>query len=145
MLQAARTLTVDAGTGELVAALQSAGCRSLVMKGPAFQRELYGDGTRRDYWDTDLLVAEPDLHRAAAVLDSMGFDLIMDHREHEGIEEPHAQEWHRRGVGASVDLHWRIPGAAADAGRTWAAMTARTEPIVVGGTDAETLDRPGTA
>jgi hypothetical protein len=145
IIAVARTLGVNATTGEVVAALQGAGCRSLVIKGPAFQRELYGDGATRNYSDTDLLVSESELQRAASVLDAIGFELVIDHSEHEGIEEPHAQEWRRPGGRESVDLHWRIPGMAADARRTWTVLAARTEALVVSGTTCETLDRPGTA
>jgi hypothetical protein len=144
-IAAARTLGVDAATGEVVAALRNAGCRSLVIKGPAFRRALYRDGADRNYCDTDLLLSEEEFERAASVLDALGFELVMDHRRHEGIEEPHAQEWRRPHGRDSVDLHWRIPGVVADPERAWTVLAARAEPIVVAGTACETLDRPGTA
>jgi hypothetical protein len=138
------TLAVDATTVEVLRAFQQAGCRSILLKGPTLQRELHRDGSRRAYGDTDLLLAPADLPRAAEALARLGFRLALDHSDHPGVSEPHAQEWERFGR-ESVDLHWRIPGVGIPAERAWDVLAARTVPIAIGNTVGESLARSGVA
>jgi Uncharacterised nucleotidyltransferase len=145
VLAAARTLRVDATTAEVLREFGAAGCRSILLKGPALQRELQPDGQRRSYGDTDLLVAPADLERAGELLTELGFVLVMDHRHHPGVSEPHAQEWMQARSGASVDLHWRLAGAGLAAERAWEILAAHTVPIEVGGAGGESLSRAGVA
>jgi hypothetical protein len=141
---AARRIGVDVTTAEVLRAFRDAGCRSLLIKGPAMEREFWDEGSYRHYNDCDLLVAEADLDRAAAALSGAGFALVLDHRGHPGIDEPHAQEWSLKGSSdRSVDLHWRFPGIGAPPNVAWEVLTERTQPIVVAGADGETLDRAG--
>jgi hypothetical protein len=144
-LVAMRNLAIDAGTGRILGALEAAGIRSILLKGPTLQRELHRDGTLRPYSDTDLLVAPADLDRAAPILARLGFELSLDHREHTAISEPHAQEWQQGEGGQKLDLHWRVAGIGLAAERAWEILSARTEPIAVGGATAEALARPGIA
>jgi hypothetical protein len=138
------TLAVDATTVEVLRAFRRAGCRSILLKGPTLQRELHRDGSRRGYSDTDLLVAPADLPRAAEALEGLGFRLALDHSDHPGVSEPHAQEWERFGR-KSVDLHWRIPGVGVPAERAWDVLAARTASIAVGSAVGESLAPPGVA
>ena len=92
-----------------------ADCPTILIKGPAFQRELYRDGGRRSYIDTDLLVSPADLSRSGSILSSLGFELTLDHRDHPAVAELHAQEWKRGRGSDSVDLHWRLAGIGAPA------------------------------
>jgi hypothetical protein len=135
-------LAVDALTAEVLAALERARCASLVLKGPAFARALHADGSLRTYRDLDLLVAPPDLALAGHVLRALGFQLAMDHRAQPLLAEPHAQEWVRR-PHEWVDLHWRVPGIAAEPRRAWRLLDAHAEPIVLGGATGACLDRVG--
>ena len=141
---AIRTLAVDATTVEVLRAFQAAGLRSILLKGPSLQRELHRDGSRRGYGDTDLLVAPADLPRAEGPLAGLGFSLVMDHRDHPGVSEPHAQEW-KRSRRESLDLHWRIPGVASPPERAWDVLAAQTTPIAIGDTVGESLSPPGIA
>ena len=142
---AMQTLSVDATTAEVVQAFQRAGCRSILLKGPTLQRELYRDGSRRPYYDTDVLVHPADLPRAGAALADLGFELLIDHSDHPGVSEPHAQDWGRPPRRKNVDLHWRVPGVDVPAERAWDVLAARSEPITVGGAASESLDAPGLA
>jgi hypothetical protein len=135
----ARTLGIDALTVEVVRAFRAAGCRGILLRGPVFRRHLYADGSPRGYGDIDLLVAPAELARAGAVLASLGFELGLDHHEHPGMAEPHAQEWGRPGGSRVVDLHWRIPGVDAPPEHAWEILSARAEPMPLGGEPAESL------
>jgi hypothetical protein len=144
-MAAVRTLGVDAMTADVIVALQAAGVQNILMRGPAFGRELYGEGALRTYSDADILVAPDAVPAAARVLESLGFELVLDHREHPGIAEPHAQEWHSQRLRGDVDLHWRIAGVDAPAERAWQILAARTEPLPLAGTVGQAFARPGTA
>jgi hypothetical protein len=145
LLAAARTLRVDHITSEVLRTFERAGVRSILLKGPTLQRELYGDTAWRSYSDTDLLVSPADLERAGAALTAAGFHLTLDHRDHGLIAEPHAQEWGLTAGAKNVDLHWRIPGIGAPAERAWRVLIARTQSIKIGGGPGERLDQPATA
>jgi hypothetical protein len=146
LMEGAKRLGVDSTTAEVLTLFRDAGCRSILIKGPAIERELYDPGSSRLYRDTDLLVAPAHLERAGAALSAAGFALALDHGDHSGIAEPHAQEWSREGrLGRSVDLHWRFPGIGAPAQLAWEVLAGRTKPIVVAGASGETLDRAGLA
>src|SRR5690348_9309849 len=105
---AMRRLAVDATASEVLGGLASDGIESVLLKGLALQRRLYGDGALRRYGDANLLVAPAELARAGGVLSALGFELAFDPLEHPlRMPGAHAQEW-RRGRDA-VDLHWRLP------------------------------------
>jgi hypothetical protein len=141
---AARTLGVDAAAAEAVQALHRAGCASIVLKGPTFRRELHAPDSHRPYVDVDLLVSPRDVDAAGAALAGIGFTLVLDHRNHATIVEPHAQEWHRPPAD-KVDLHWRVPGVGTSASDAWAVLEARTVPFPIGNQTARGLHRVGIA
>ena len=139
-----RTLAVDAMTSEVVHELEREDISSVLLKGLALQRRLYGDGTLRPYGDADVLVDPRELRRAGRVLADLGFELGFDPLEHPlRMPGAHAQEW-RRGHDA-VDLHWRLAGAEAGGEATWRALLRHRRTITVGGKPAATLDDAGTA
>jgi hypothetical protein len=137
-------LTVDAMASEVVRALDRAGCSSILLKGTTLQRELHSDGSLRRYVDADLLVSPRDVDAAGAVLAALGFKLVLDHRDHLTIVEPHAQEWGRPPAN-KVDLHWRVPGVGAPASDAWGLLEAHTVPLPIGNVTARGLDRVGIA
>ena len=141
----ARTLGIDALTVDVLRAFRSAGCRGILLKGPAFRRRLYADGSQRDYGDLDLLVAPADLEPAGAVLASLGFELGLDHVGHPNVTEPHAQEWGRPGGPRVVDLHWRVAGVDAPPQHAWEVLSAHTEPLPLAGEPVEALRAEGVA
>jgi hypothetical protein len=141
---AARTLGADVTAAEAVESLHDAGCETIVLKGATFRRELHADGTLRRYSDVDLLVRSQDVGAAGAALAGLGFALVVDHRDHPTVTEPHAQEWQRPRA-PKVDLHWRVPGVDAPAPDAWAVLRARTVAIPLGDTNVRGLDRAGIA
>ncbi|MDQ3936609.1 MAG: nucleotidyltransferase family protein, partial [Actinomycetota bacterium] len=141
----ARSLGIDALTAEVLRAFRAAGCRAILLKGPVFRRHLYADRAPRGYGDVDLLVAPADLARSGAALASLGLEIGLDHVDHPGLVEPHAQEWGRPGGPRVVDLHWRIAGVEAPPQAAWEILSARTEPMLVGGEPAEALRAEGVA
>jgi hypothetical protein len=139
----ARTMAVDVATADVIRALQAAGIRSILLKGPALARWLYDDRALRPYVDCDLLVSPADLEGAEQVLQDLGFapgplDTIA------GDWPRHARTWlaTRR---ANVDLHRTFPGIGAPAEQLWAELSARTELMSIAGADAEVLDPAGRA
>ncbi|MFL5782752.1 MAG: nucleotidyltransferase family protein, partial [Thermoleophilaceae bacterium] len=136
LLKLARPLGVDATTAEVVPALQEAGCTAILLRGPVLRRALYGEAAHRPYVDTDLLVSPRDVTRAGDVLTRLGFALVLDHRDHGWVTEPHAQEWGRAPHG-HVDLHWLLPGCTVDGDRSWEILSAHVEPIEVAGIEVQ--------
>ena len=137
---AARALAVDAATGEVLGAMGSIGCRTILLRGPAMRRALYA-GAARPYTDADLLVAPWDLSRAGAVLARLGFEMDYDDRDLLGAWEPHHQLWKRSEL-EIVELHWRLVGMSAEPREVWRVLASGTEPITVAGAVGEALDRP---
>jgi hypothetical protein len=142
---AIRTLTVKATAGEVLRAFAEGGCRTILLKGPTLQDDLYAEGALREYRDTDLLVSPGDLERAGELLSALDFELRLDHRRHPTVTEPHAQEWQRSRDAQRVDLHWRIAGVELAAEPAWQLLAGRTEPVLVGGATGERLDPAATA
>lgn len=138
-------LMVDATTARVLDAFASAGVRSLVLKGPTLERALYEEGTIRPYGDTDLLVDPADVPRAGQALERLGLRLGLDHRDHPGIAEAHAQEWGPPGGRRTVDLHWRVPGVEIDDASAWAVLVEHAVPFAIGGAVGESLDATGVA
>ncbi|HKP89222.1 MAG TPA: nucleotidyltransferase family protein [Thermoleophilaceae bacterium] len=140
LLELARPLGVDATTAEVVPALQEAGCTAILLRGPVLRRALYGEGAHRPYVDTDLLVSPRDFARAGEVLARLGFSLVLDHRDHGWVADPHAQEWGRAPHG-HVDLHWLLPGCTVAGDRSWEILSAHVEPIAVAGIEVQAPTR----
>jgi hypothetical protein len=130
-------LVVDDGTVVVTTALENAGVRTILLKGPALAERLYGDKESRTYVDTDLLVAIEDLSSAGATLRSLGYGLVASH-EVGGVSVGHAQTWScGRHV---VDLHVRLPGTTTSGAELWPVLSARTRPTTVRGHRLLTLD-----
>jgi hypothetical protein len=134
------TGTADAATAEAVEALSEAGIPCILLRGPAFARRLYNSGERRYYDDGDLLVRPADVTAAEGVLSRLGFHTLVVHIP--GERPPHASSWRRDRDGANLDLHWTHWGVDAPPDDVWEALSARTEPLDVGGTTVEAPDAP---
>ena len=135
LLATARALEVDRVTGEVVSALEKAGVRTLLLKGPALVDLLYDDGTPRTYLDCDLLVPPEDHDRAAALLVSLGFerDSEADHLVPQ-FGPLHADPFSRAEDGAQVDLHRALSGLRMGGSDVWGAVGASAQSMMVGGT-----------
>src|SRR3954447_24966553 len=142
LLATARTLAVDARTHEAVTALAARGLRGIVLKGPALAAWLYDDGAARPYADGDVLVEPGGLDAARAVLLELGYIKIPNPPPFLGA--PHAEPYARED-GGEIDLHWMLSGTTAPPAEAWAALSAATETLDVGGLEFEVLAEPGRA
>ena len=141
----ARTLAVDALAAEAIVALRDAGVRSILLKGPALARWLYGDGALREYDDCDLLVDPRDVKVAGEALARLGFAPLLERSDAytTTMAPPHAECWtrgaHREQM---VDLHVSLFGAHAHDEDVWDELSDGTEPALLAGVSAEVLDAP---
>ena len=131
-LAAARRLTLEGTAGRVVRAMNEAGVRAILLKGPSLS-DLY-EGMRQ-YSDIDLLVAPETTRAAEAALAGLGFVLRDD--------DPHSHVWWREGV--DVDLHSTLVGVQASSARLWEVLGAETEIVIVGDERVEILDAPARA
>ena len=100
--EAAHRRRSDSAAVELTAALEAAGIRSILLKGPSAQRWLYAEDETRHYWDIDLLVSPAELPRAEAVAAGLGFEplssdstRIQQESHHEKVVPPPRQRLRR--------------------------------------------------
>lgn len=139
---AALRLYIDELTVEAVRMLGKGGVRAILLKGPTIANWLYLTGEPRPYIDSDLLVSPRQLTAAGAALSQLGLERLVDETVADGFAEPHAVTWRRPGDHGTVDLHWRIPGIAADPARSWERLCAGTEGVSVARAEVEALGKP---
>jgi hypothetical protein len=131
-LATARRLTLAGTAARVVRALNEAGVRSLLLKGPTLA-DLY-DGVRQ-YSDIDLLVEPETTGAAEGALLSLGFVLRDD--------DPHSCVYWRQGV--DVDLHSTLVGVQVSSARLWEVLGAETEVNIIGAERVEVLNAPARA
>jgi hypothetical protein len=133
----------DLAAAELVTALEAAGVRSILLKGPSIARWLYREGASRHYWDVDLLVSPGVLPRAEAVAAGLGFQPLVS--ESTRIEqESHHERWYRPLDNVCVELHRGFVGVEATDEELWDELRRETEPLSLGG-DGVVVQVPGLA
>jgi hypothetical protein len=138
---AARTLRVDTVTSSVVAALEQANVRPILLKGPSFAAWLYGDGAIRTYGDTDLLVSVRDLPAVRECLTALGFRSVSAEVKHPGVVDDHT--WVRQPD--FVDVHTTLIGIGVSPERAWEVLSGHTERLVVARREVEILDTAGRA
>ena len=137
MQHAMRTLVLDRATAEVVLAWRQAGVRSVMLKGPAIARWLYGEDERRGYSDIDLLVPDSEVEAAEDVLKELGF-------ERHGLEviegdwARYSRTWVRRDS-IEVDLHQTLAGVGVPPATLWMILTERLEQMTVAGVEVDVL------
>jgi hypothetical protein len=147
LVDAVRTLAVDATAAEVVGALRDAGVEPVLLKGPVLAEWLYDDGYPRPYVDADLLISPPQQSDAQRVLSRLGFIRIVRPWENERRVE-HDSEWQRRGDLGAVDLHRTLPGVRGVSPETlWSHIWPRTVDwkMPAPGGIVRVLDEPGRA
>ena len=142
LLRVAQAMRIDYWTLEVVSALEVAGVRSILLKGPVIAEWLYdGDRSLRSYNDADLLVAPDCYAHAGDVLGAIGFSCDRRVRFGQRGRSPgHAETWFRGRDHAGVDLHWCLHFTeACGAERVWSLLSRDTSFVEVDGVAIETL------
>ena len=103
-----------------------------MLKGPVFDRWLYGDGDVRLYADSDILVAPARAEHAAEAMLALGFH-AQTASEYGALS--HAQFWARGEE--LVDLHTSLLGATVEREAVWAALSRDTESFALAGVTVE--------
>lgn len=137
-------LLVDSVTETVTRAFQEHGIRSILLKGPSFDRLRPAAGPSRPYTDCDLLVAPDQLDAAREALRSLGYRPLL-HADDIPGPDVHALEWLDDDDLVAVDLHTGIAGASADHDHVWSELSADTETLPIGNTDVEVLALDGLA
>lgn len=91
---------------EVVGALRSRGVPSVVIKGNALARDLYGDPNCRSSSDIDLLVRREDAARADAALKEAGYACDVTVPFGYCIHRQHHAGYHDPSRGQHLELHW---------------------------------------
>lgn len=130
-------LAVDSVTAEVMGALEDVGVECLLLKGPTVADWLYDDPAERPYVDSDVLVSPDGVEAAHRTLRELGFEAEFGPLPHTDMERPPSYPWRREAF--VVDLHETLPGAGADPGEVWAALSALTEEREVGGRQVRVL------
>jgi hypothetical protein len=130
-------LAIQAAAAEAVTALREESVGSILLKGPSFERWLYGPEEPRMYGDIDLLVDPGDFDRASRILAALGYRQRAEERAPTHVD--HAKLWLREADGMHLDLHRSLVGAEVPPGDVWAALAEQTEPMLVGGTEIDVL------
>lgn len=150
LLGAARALSCDRVSAEVIGAMQGADIETILLKGPSIARWLYPRGGR-SYIDTDILVPACDVDHAAGVLRSLGFtDLLAGFHPRELDTRPAEITFVRRaesgqGPDGLVDLHHNLPGLPVPSTVLWQAFSADTETMRIGGVNAQVAGRTALA
>lgn len=91
--------------------LADAGIRAIPFKGPVLAATAYGDPTRREFVDLDLLVKEYDARAAKDVLESAGYRHSHDVTESQEagfVRARHVFEMYNPDTDTKIELHWRL-------------------------------------
>ncbi|WP_420209359.1 nucleotidyltransferase family protein [Candidatus Electronema sp. JC] len=117
--QAAAELLLEADLRALLHAFADAGIEPLLLKGTALAYSLYPEPWLRPRCDTDLLVAEAEREKAAALLQGMGYETLLE----ENMDYVSAQKSYSKtgpGIRFSYDLHWQISNTNRQFSRSFA-------------------------
>jgi hypothetical protein len=147
------TFRLDVEYTRIASELDAAGVRTVLLKGPAFDRLLF-DGRRvRAYTDIDLLVDPASVPTAERVLERLGFRAAEPRTGLRrlarragialGTSSAHATPW--IGDRLIVDLHRALPRVGVSPDEAWRVLVAHIATITVVGAVAETLDPPASA
>lgn len=131
----AATDWVEAAIPDHVAALQRAGIRVIVLKGPVTRNRLYGTDERRPVADVGLLVDPSGFRRAARVFEAGGFTRVDRHGHSDTFvsDAPRVPD---------VDLHLTLPYVTIAPRRAFAVFSAHTTTMRVAGVPVPVLDVP---
>jgi hypothetical protein len=140
--QAAAELLLEADLRLLLHAFAEAGIEPLLLKGTALAYSLYPEPWLRPRCDTDLLVAASEREKAAALLQKMGYETLLE----ENMDYVSAQKSYSKtgpGIRFSYDLHWHISNTNRQFSRSFADehLFAAAVPVPALGEHARTLSK----
>jgi hypothetical protein len=132
-------------TGELVrivGRLESVGIKALPHKGPILAQALYGEVTRRQFGDLDILILPTDVLKAKAALHDLGYKAAIELAPR--IAAAYVKTGYEYSFSAArgsnlLELQWRILPRFYSIDFDVADFFARSDEIVVGGRRAPTL------
>jgi hypothetical protein len=122
--------------------LESAGIKALPYKGPVLAKTLYGEVTRRQFTDLDILILPVDVPKAKATLMALGYACEPDLRQQEEpayIGSGCGYVFHSPAVRNLLDLQWRIVPRFYSIDLKVSDLFARADEIVVGDGGMRTL------
>jgi len=108
----ARALSLSEELCRVAAAFAAKGLRLAAFKGPALAVALYGDVSRREYADLDILVPEPEVDQSERLLDSLGYHGDAGDRAFRRAFLGYLRQcaFVHPGIDAAIDLHWDFSG-----------------------------------
>jgi hypothetical protein len=136
-------LAVQAAALEAVSALEDAGVRSILLKGPSFEQWLYDADEPRMYGDVDLLVDPGDYDAAEEVLGRLGYSQRSEERAPTHVD--HAKVWLRAADHMHLDLHRSLVGPEVPAAEVWAVLSKETETMSLQSGAVTILSEPARA
>jgi Uncharacterised nucleotidyltransferase len=128
----AEGLRIERASANASNALERAGIRSILLKGPLQQWWLERGGPPRVSIDVDVLVAYERIDDAGAALQTIGYSRAVTLPEEVGRE--HGSVWVARGQ-VPIELHWSLVGVDAD--KAWDVFSRETECAALLGTPVE--------
>lgn len=141
-----RGLALDRAGAEIVSALQEAGVRAMVLKGPTIAKWLYTDGAVRPYEDIDVIVDPRLMDVARPVLEALGYEDLMKGTSATEQEHHHvAKAWLRRSDQMKLDLHRSIWGPRASDAAVFEVLWRHRTPLRLGGAEVPVLAEPARA
>jgi hypothetical protein len=108
----ARALSLAEELCRVAAAFAAKGLRLAAFKGPALAVALYGDVSRREYADLDILVSETEVDQSERLLDSLGYRGYAGDRAFRRAFLGYLRQcaFVHPGSTAAIDLHWDFSG-----------------------------------
>jgi hypothetical protein len=134
LVSVGKSARLQRGLAHLLRSLNNHGLPAIVLKGAYLAEAVYGDVALRPMGDVDLLVREPDLERAQAVLLEMGGV----HRQYDDSEADPGWRRHlpHTTIGRLVvELHWNIMSPAGPVRVDVAGLWERACPASIAGVE----------
>ena len=139
-----RMSRLDAAGAEAIKQMWDVGIPSILLRGPAIVRLLYGPSESRVYSDCDILVPEARHAEAEGILETCGYSPIL-RRDALRDQAWHALTWRRDSDWATIDLHRSLIGAKALPSLVWEVLNEHSSTVETGGGRVRMPDAPGVA
>ncbi len=139
---AALNMMLAAELAELLPDLESAGCRPVVIKGPALAVAVYGDLSSRPFQDVDIVVEASSKVRAWDLLESRGYvptPAIPPGWRDTWLRSTHEELFKREDSPLLVDLHWELTAPGYSTSMRLEEVRPRLERVSTGAGEVWTL------